>query len=961
MSGGGAAARPSSSSSSSSMSVAGGGGGCHLYGALDEIRRVDIDGPNPVGSSNFNPNFKKVRYIEQQVKTTLKGGDGLIATARSELLHQVVDTPGVREQAHVVIGEMCGSMPLGGGGDVGITDDEITVAQDDVLTELMSDVPLTGAITAVGNLFLSLHYRNNPFRIGAAVGAATAAGITASEGGLGRVASLSVGACGTLLTALMLGYGYVMAPGEPPVSGVPPVSGPFNASHFEQYLAANIPLLPEAAADSGIIEQIRVGLRSELRNPRNIAYAVSDLSCRLVDRICPASDDFQPLRRFNMQPLAAAGDSNLFTVINAMRDGVAGFLNYLLGLLDIVRKVPYQRVGVVGPEDQSISYNMRLKMTDLIANLFASFRAQGLLTGIIDDKLMNLYLSSLINMIFPSEILFSARTGNNYEAHKELLFLTHKIKDRVIRRWTARGPEYTEDKLLKIFTCFGSRFTELALKMFKDEDPFSCVFVAGSSDSMNSMKNQSSDSPPEQRLASVQWDWFNKCARGEVPVFEKEKVEYDSIASTEWGITSVVLRPDGLARATKTWLSSAAVSAGAATNQQLLNMSEEPAAPRGIAIPHNFPPPPLMFLSNIQAVLRKIQEIVDKELSQEDTISAIMKAYEDFGDPTLVSQYVKSIVTLSRVWSEGKNPDIFTLATKKDRNGNEYPIVVLNLDSIDGWTVTGGKFIKVEIPSALLFGLGTKFIQVVGSCVSRIAQQTRALLCSDDAEAEAEADAADAAAAAALPPAVVELGGESAEARNAVLVDNIDVCDKHLEMAAGGGVMAEIKNSSESLKVVVAEEQDEAAKEEARLEQQQEILAADHPPPLITISSHNPAGPGGVSQQPEFPFDQQAGNADADVMRSSSETLEQSNLPAAVVKEKERSTGKFGVAYGQPGPPRSSGPPGTSGLGGKSRSKSRKNTKRTRRNKGRKSSKAAKKTQQRRSSRYRRSSRKGRK
>ena len=168
-----------------------------------------------------------------------------------------------------------------------------------------------------------------------------------------------------------------------------------------------------------------------------------------------------------------------------------------------------------------------------------------------------------------------------------------------------------------------------------------------------------------------------------------------------------------------------------------------------------------------------------------------------------------------------------------------------------------------------------------------------------------------------------------------------------------GGVMAEIKKSSESLKVVVAEEQDEAAKEERLEKQQQAILEADTLPPLILIPSHS-AVSGGDSEQPAVPFVQQASNANKDRM-SPSGTLEQLNLPAKVVEE-ERSIGKFGVPHGEP-----HGPPGPSRLGGKSRSKSRKNTKRTRRNKGRKSSKAAKKTQQRRSSRYRRSSRKGRK
>ena len=105
MSGGGGAARPTTTTTSPPVA----GGGCS-YGPRDEIRRVDIDDPNLVNSPNFNPNFQKVRDIELAVKTTLKGGDGVIASARSDLLHQVVDTPGVQEQAHVVIGEMFGSM-----------------------------------------------------------------------------------------------------------------------------------------------------------------------------------------------------------------------------------------------------------------------------------------------------------------------------------------------------------------------------------------------------------------------------------------------------------------------------------------------------------------------------------------------------------------------------------------------------------------------------------------------------------------------------------------------------------------------------------------------------------------------------------------------------------------------------------------------------------------------------------
>jgi len=937
--------------------AAGGGGGggaaCPSSGMAE--LNGNFDSNNPAAGYKFQPNFKRVRMINERVQGTLSGGPGQIESVRRELLAQVVTTPGVKAQAMVILGEMLESMPLGSGA---IDDAQITQAHEDVFTELMIDVPLTTAVTSVGNLFLSLYYRNNPLRIATAAAAGAAAGYVAWEGGIGRVAHLSVGAGSTLLAALMTGYGYVIAPGAVPLGpqpqqgvpqpqqGVPQGPLPFNVSNFEEYWGVNMDQPNILPADRVIINDIRSGLIAELKNPRNIAYAVADLSCRLVDTIFPAGRDFHPLQRFNMQPPAPGLESPFNTFIRTIRDGAAGFLNYLLGLLDVVRKVPYQRAGVVGPEDQSISYNMRIKMTDLIANLFASFRAQGVATGMIDEKFMELYLSSLINMIFPSEMLFSARIGNNYEARKQLLFLIHKIRDRVITRWTARGDAYTEEILLQIFPCFRGRLTELALQTFVSGDPLACVYEVRDASGSESQTAVDGDSQKQdERLASVQHDWFKQCSLGNAHVFSSETDQFKAMTDEEWKLTGLMFRPEALLkRAASSVLPCAAVELGVTTHQQVLNLVENVAKNRALPIAHDFPPDVLMFLSNIQAVLKVIQGIVDKENPQEETTNEIMEAYKQFGDPRLVSDYVKSIVTLSRVWSSGINKDIFTLAVKTPKDGGqEYPVVILNLESIPGYTVgAGGKILKVEIPTALLSGFAARCVTTLGNGASQLLKRGWGLFCGGGDVKPAKSELVPAKSELVLRPVVaVARGGGDTN-----LKDNIAKCDELAAAVVEQPFIDLIPELIPELEAAVAADAEAAVQEaeEAKQQVDAQIAAADDlPPPLIPINDKPMVVDAPPIDAKRLEADQQLAAAAA------ASAAEQQRIDDAAKSEEQRESGKSNLPHG----------------GGKSRRKSRKNSKKTtRRNKGRKASKTAKKTQQlraRRSSRHRRSSRNGRK
>ena len=882
----------------------------------------ELDGEG-VGFDNANSqaSFNNLRALNKSVQTTLGSLNPSTFEATRSILLSTAFPEEVRVLARGIVGPMFMCMQ---DASAQITEEQINIVLDCIIAELMKDVPLTTIVTSLGNLFLSLYYRNNPLRIGVAVGHAAATGYIAWIGGLNKVSGLSVEAAGMLLSGLMAGYGYLVAPGPLSLEQPPRFQGPvpFNVSNFNRYWGHGIEL---ASGDKGIIEEIRTLFGSLVGNPMNQALFLAELSRRLVDKCVPVGPGFQPLARFNPQDPVPAGETPHQRILRELRNGTGGVFNYLLGLIDMVRKLKPQGVAQVGSPDESFRRQLCNQLTLLVAGIYRSFRAQGIRTGLNDDQINEIFLSALLDLMLPSELREAALLGHIVSAQDEMLSLVSKIRSGVIRCWNER--RFDERILGHICPYFNSQITEPQIARHVEHDLMHLLDVTrghvraahgdGDGDSMEAIASQTGQ---DEFLRHIEWD-FGKLQQLGILGFvtENEKEQLLILLRDQRFLSWCLISPEIAVRKVKELLMSAAKTAGSTTNTQLKNLLEEAAKSRSIDMPHQFPPGPLVFLKNITAVLRMIQDVMDEDLSLDDTIPKIIKNLEQFGNPEAVLNFVMSIIRMSIVWSLKGNPDLFTLAIKtpKDRRIAPYPVLLLNLDSIEGWKVgDSGRIQRVEIPIKLLERCARDIYDGVSNTAGSLLGTAGNFM---------------AGKACAVGSAVGGWFRKKPELPPQPQSQSLHIMGEDIQPAVPFSSPSPAPPSSEASNAGV----------------------------LPSLSVDNP---GALASNMKACQEVESKMVDDVVMECLDDLISDATKVAAAAEasqmivdsppdESPASASAIRTGSDQPSNSKRQKPNG---------GKSRKTTKRTRRNKGRKSSKTSKKTQQRRSSRHRRSSRKGR-
>ena len=699
----------------------GGGGGAALNGdAIQQVFAV----AHPFNDAALNTSFASFRDVNMRCQELIHGGPGLLEETRTTLLTQAFPQD-IRILARDVVSDIfrCLTEEIQGS----ISQDQIDLVNDCIFAELMKGVPVTSVIGSIGNLFLSLYYRNNPLRIGVAVAHGAATSYAAWISGLDRVAGLSVEGAGLFLSGLAAGYSGLVAPGVAAAPQEPPFQGPLNFNQSRADLHwDNIP-----AADRGIFEELRQDLGALAGDPMNQAMFLAELSRRLIDRCVPVGPAFRRLDRFLIDDAPQGVAETVFQRIK--REGgnlMNHLLNYLLGLLDMLRKLPAQGVGMVGSPDNSYRNQLIGQFTLLIGGMYRSFRAQGLLSGLDDNQINELFVKELLNLLLPLGFRDAARLGFNHSAREEIIYLVGKIKSGVVEccrqgRMVRGGVHVSvnEDMLGRICPYFSSQLTQERLEVFQHTDLMNLLNKlkksARQAEGMGSGSWGSDvgnfdepSSPLHVRLAAVHNDFFRLLSLGMIPfATPEERTIMNLLLNDERFLAWCAANPDRTFRYIKDLVMSRMSGSGVRLHNEIKAFLEEPARVQPL-ITHQFPPDARVFLVHIMGVLELMEAVVAQDLTHDETLAEITRQMEakQYGEMSDVLRFVESILRMSIAWSLKTNTKLFTLAIKTRHDGEQYPILIVNLDSMPGWTVEAGRPRQVRLPLELVKDSASVFL-----------------------------------------------------------------------------------------------------------------------------------------------------------------------------------------------------------------------------------------------------------
>ena len=656
---------------------------------------------------------------------------GLLRETRTALLTTAFPEE-VRLLAEDVVREMfmCLPEPVP---ESGITSEHINTVVRCITDALMNDAPLTNVGTVIGNLFSSLFYGDNPVRIAAGVVHAGATGYMAWISGLGSVAGLTVESARIVFLGLMAGWGYIVAPDAPPVDQQPRFQGPlpFNVSNAQAYWGQlNV-------SDSGgfkIIEEIRVMLRDRITDPANQLLCLAELTRRVFDKCVPVGPGFRPFQRFQHLPPGAVGavganETYFQLLVNQIHGGAITLLNFFGDLCDMVRKLPYQGVGQMGPRERSIRHYVSNQFAILGGGIYRCVRDQAILRGFNQDQINQIFLKSLLEFMVPPDIREAAEHGYTISVHDQLGILASKIRDVVVR--CCGLGNVSENMLAQICRYFRSGLTEDAVLEHVGDDFIDILDVieraereaGGDIDSAGGVYG--GDSNPQARDQAVDKELAKLQDLGFAKVLTAEEAASLKLSRDKDGVVSMLCTlPDKGTQFLKKQLVGTAITLGSTTHAQIKALLEEAAKPQNLAMPHNYPPDPLVFLVHIHAVLEVCHAACGKEQSREAVIAEIQSHLPRFGQPAAVIKFVRSIIRMSIVWSLSTNPKLFTLAIKTPRVGEPYVVLLVNFDSIQAyWGIGKGGHIErkrgvLEVPLEFLGDCTRGIVESLGTRAS---------------------------------------------------------------------------------------------------------------------------------------------------------------------------------------------------------------------------------------------------
>ena len=941
---------------------------------------------------------------------------GLLARTRTDLLTTAFPND-VRLLAQDVVREMfmCLPEPVPASG---ITPEHINTVVRCITDALMNDAPLTKVGTVIGNLFLSLFYGDNPVRIAVAVVHAGATGYMAWISGLNRVASLSIESARVVFLGLMAGWGYIGAPNAPVVVQQPQFQGPlpFKVINAQEYWGQLDGADPGGFA---IIEEIRVMLRDNITDPVNQLLCLTELTRRVFDHCVPVGPGFRPFQRFQNPPLGSNA-TNFQLLVHQISGGAITLFNFLGGLCDMVRKLPYQGVGQIGPQERSFRHYLSNQFAIMVGGMYRCLRDQAILRGFTPEQIDQIFLKSLLEFMVPPDIRDAAERGYTISVQVQLGILASKIRDVVVRCCHEAGVD--ENMLAEICQYFRSGLTEDALRQHVSDD-FMQIFDDIERAEQDAQNPDSAggvyggDSNPQARDEAVDKELGKLQDLGFAEVLTAREAAILKSSREKTGVVGMACTlPDKCTQAVKGMIVGGAITLGSTTHAQIRALLEEAAKPQNLAMSHKYPPDPLVFLVHISAVLDVCHEACQKKQTREAVIAEIQNHLPRFGEPAAVIKFVRSIIRMSIVWSLSTNPKLFTLAIKTPRIGEPYVVLLVNSSSVQGWVIGKGGHIErkkgvLEVPLEFLGDCTRGIVESFGTRASGVLGWAKSLLTKK--ACAVEGGGVQQMQALQVPPPVMcvpSSGSELASSSSAgaaaggemVKLSPLDASDpKNAENIAEGIRLVEDCQEIQVQKGIQVCASKLLGEGVGGLNQYGAIpsdaagISANPLPPNFNSFSLPTATGGAFSLLPVTapPFLQQS-----PVLGDLDKAAQHLNAAAAAEKDAadrlDASVVAAGAAPGlpdvmaEPLPPAVMPPAVVNVLsaadvqanadlaefetesgrsvkkpkgGGR---KSRKTTKRTRRNKGRKSSKTSKKTRQqrgRRSSRYRRSSRKGRK
>ena len=548
---------------------------------------------------------------------------GLLRDTRTALLTTAFPEE-VRLLAEDVVREMfmCLPEPVP---ESGITSEHINTVVRCITDALMDDAPLTNVGTVIGNLFSSLFYGDNPVRIGTALVHAGATGYMAWISGLGRVAELSVESARIVFLGLMAGWGYIVAPNAPVVDQQPRFQGPlpFNVSNAQVYWGQ----LDRADPQGGfaIIEEIRVMLRDRITDPANQLLCLAELTRRVFDQCVPVGPGFRPFQRFQNPQPPPPNATNFQLLVGQIRGGATALLNFLGGLCDMVRKLPYQGVGQMGPRDRSVCHYVSNQFAILGGGIYRCLRDQAILRGFSGDQINQIFLKSLLEFMVPPDIREAAERGYTISVHDQLGILASKIRDVVVRCCDSAfgAAKVSEEMLAQICRYFRSGLTEDALRVLTAHDLVDILdhLESAEQDAQNPDSAggvAGGDSNPQARDAAVDEELEKLQDLGFAKVLTAKEAASLKLSQEKTGVVSMLCTlPDKGTQFLKKQLVGTAITLGSTTHAQIKALLEEAAKPQNLAMPHNYPPDPLVFLVHIHAVLEVCHAACGKEQSRE--------------------------------------------------------------------------------------------------------------------------------------------------------------------------------------------------------------------------------------------------------------------------------------------------------------------------------------------------------
>ena len=917
--------------------AAAGGGGCVRDElAMPELERINGMYRSPEVEEEFKlfkSKFTELANLQKQYADAMgESNPAVLKVAKTELLAQITGTPGVTDQARSIIS-----------GIFGVTEqvrsqqeqDDINAVLDCILQALIEDIPLPRVFQMVGKLFLANFYRNSPLRIAAGLSFVAASGYTAWQGGLGKLAGLSVDGCKAVFFGLVACYQFiddinVSVPSSPEVfigrieqAGNASMAGSLfvprgdlgsssvNVSSSSPANASSLSLNP-SQPDREIFGEFLGLLKAEAKNPATFALFLSHASLFLFDKIAPTDPAFQRLPQVQVPASAPplGGESPFMMMSRELTHGGkqlgAITVNYLLRLLDILRKVGYQFPGRVGDPNNSYYHFICHGIGSLSGSMISAIKAQSIASGIDEEEQSAIFTKHLLDQILPQTLRSAAAVGDQFTAEQEVIFLAAGIKSKVME--CCKEKHIGLDTLARLAPCFGSNLTTRNIEKLQEQFPNHVPEETRQlGDSQSAVASQTL---PLERDAQIQPDFARiltlypdlMVAADDKKALEMWDSEHKGLLGRFFGL------PDAIVNMGKSIVGAVVVKTVGGSVSLLRNELQAklgaPKEARRYPLPNPFPPEAKLWESVVGKALTVINEGSDSGETADEIKARLAEQFGNFGEPDEILRLVRSMIRISMLYSPKSNT--FTLGVRGD-GVNRRAVLLVNIESTP--YVVGGKGEIAKTLSVPIEALDMKVPtpiteSTLSGCVKGATSFVGSLwggacrMFSKPAEPAEPAAPAEPAVMPPLPEAVraAAAGG-----------------------GGGGGVEVEEPPSQDELKK--ANELYDEALASAEMEQ----IVDDEVALLVGIDE------------------------DAEAKAAAASLMDMRSVSRAVTAFKSKRGVNSAHDVGDPESKRG---------GGKSRRKSRKNSKKTRRgNKGR-ATKNSKKTQQR---RLRRSSRNSRK